>query len=116
VEQVACVGIEAAHATLAEDDLRVALQQDILGGEQPLLDGRREATLEQNRALRPANSAQQREVLHVATADLQDIGVLGDGGDQPRLHYLGDDRQASLASSLRQCPQARQAEPLEAVG
>ena len=54
--------------------------------------------------LRLADGAQQREVLHVAAADLQDIGVLGDGLDQPWLHHFGDDRQA--VSTRRPAPAA----------
>jgi hypothetical protein len=45
---------------------------------------------------------QQREVLHVAGADLQHVGVLGHHGDGGGVHDLGDDRQAGPLARLRQ--------------
>ena len=41
VKRVAGSGFVGTNATLAEDDLVVALGHDVLGGEQPLVDGSR---------------------------------------------------------------------------
>ena len=41
---------------------------------------------------------EQREVLRVARADLEDVGVLRDKLDVARVHHLRDDRQAGLVA------------------
>ncbi len=65
---------------------------------------------------RAARRAQQREVLHVARADLQDVGVAGDD----RHFFPGEDlrhhRQARLLACFRQELQAAHAQALELVG
>ena len=101
VERVAGVRLERADAALAQDDVRVARADDVLGGHQPLLDRGAVAALEHDRAGDPADVAQQRVVLHVAGADLEDVGVLGDDVDLVRLHHLGDHRQARSARAPR---------------
>ncbi len=58
---------------------------------------------------------QQGEVLHVARADLQHIGV---GCHQPDLfggHYLGDDRHARFLADFSQDLQAFLAQALEGI-
>ncbi len=56
---------------LAEYDAVVAAGHHVLGGEQELLDRRTHATLQEHRAIGLADLRQEREVLHVAGADLQ---------------------------------------------
>ena len=75
VEGVADHRLEGADAALAEDDLEVLLGHDVLGGVQPLVDRAGHAALEHDRLLGAAGLLQQREVLHVAGADLEDVGV-----------------------------------------
>ena len=115
VERVARGGLEGADAALAQDDVRIALVHDVLGRHQPLFDGRRQAALEHGRQLRAPDLLEQREVLHVARADLQDVRALGHALDLPWLHHLGDDRQACLASTLLEHLQAFNAESLERI-
>ena len=67
-----------ADAALAQDDVAVAMGEDVLGGQQPLLDGRPHAALQEHRLLRLAHLVQEGEVLHVAAADLKDVSELGD--------------------------------------
>ena len=55
---------------------------------------RGQPALDEHRDAGAADLAQQRVVLHVARADLDDVGDLGDGLDVARVHQLGDDRQA----------------------
>ena len=50
--------------------------------------------LEQDRHPGPAALLEQVEVLHVAGADLEDVGVALDQLDLARVHDLGDDRHA----------------------
>ena len=101
VQRVAGGRLEGPDAALAQDDLGVAGRGDVLGGHQPLLDRGAEAALEHHRPARAPAREQQREVLHVAGADLEDVGVLGDDVDLGRLHHLGDHRQARSARAPR---------------
>ena len=84
VEEIAGGGVEAADAALAENHVGIAFGQDVFGREQQLLDRGREAALEQDRLPQPAGPLEQRIVLHVARADLDDVGDLGDLVERPR--------------------------------
>ena len=116
VQRVPGVGLERPDAALAQDDVRVARADDVLGGHQPLLDRRAVAALEHDRPGDPPDVAQQRVVLHVPGADLEDVGVLGDDVDLVRLHHLGDDRQTGPLAGLGEVAQALDAQALERVG
>ena len=50
--------------------------------------------------MRLADFLEQVEVLHVAGADLEHVGVLLDELDLPRVHDLGDDRHAVLVADV----------------
>ena len=115
VERVAGGGLERANPAFAEDDVRVAGGQHVLGGEQPFLDRRRQATLQQDGAAALAHRLQEREVLHVARADLEDVDVLVEDLDVVRVDDLGDDRQAGGAARLGEELECGDAEPLERV-
>src|SRR6058998_896542 len=80
-----------------------------------LLNRRGHASLEEHRLPRFADAPEQREVLNVARADLEDVGVLGDQLDLVGLHDLGDDRQPGLALRFGQQLQSLVLEPLEGV-
>jgi len=96
VHRVARGGLEGADAALAEHHARVALREDVFGRQQQLLDRRRHPALEQPRLRLLATGVEQREVLHVAGADLEDICVLRDQIHVLRRHHLGDHRHACL--------------------
>ncbi|CAA9288393.1 MAG: hypothetical protein AVDCRST_MAG41-4189, partial [uncultured Corynebacteriales bacterium] len=74
-----------------------------------------QAALEQHRPAGPADRLQQREVLHVAGADLQHVGVLGDHVHVGGVDDLGDHREAGLRADLGQDPQPGHPQPLERV-
>src|SRR5690606_16759495 len=75
VEGVARHRLEGADAALAEDDLPVAGGEDVLGGHEPLLDGGGEAALEHDGLADGAELLEEGEVLHVARAYLQNVGI-----------------------------------------
>src|SRR5438132_1686887 len=77
IKHIACVGIEAANAAFTENDVGIARGYNVLGGQQPLVDGCCKPTLEHDGTSKTiaTGSQQEREVLHVATAYLQDVGV-----------------------------------------
>ena len=59
---------------------------------------------------------EQREVLHVARADLDAVGVLVDELQRLVVDRLGDDRQIELLANAREDLQALLAQALERVG
>ena len=66
--------------------------------------------------VRAAELPQQREVLHVARADLQDVGVAFDELDLADLHHFGDELQIVPIGRGAQHAQPCFPESLEAVG
>jgi hypothetical protein len=108
-------GSKPPDPPLAEDDVGVAAGQEVLGAHQPLLDGGREASFEEHRLAGLAGGAEEREVGHVAGADLEHIGVAGDEPDLVRLHHLGDDWQPGQFARFREVAEPLFAEPLEGV-
>jgi hypothetical protein len=114
-EREAVRALERADAALAEHHVGVALLEDVLRAHQQLLERRRQAALEQHRDARAPDLGEQRVVLHVARADLDDVRDLGHRLDVAHVHQLGDDRQPGLRLGLAQQPQALLAEALEGV-
>ena len=106
VEREAVGGLERADAALAEHHALVALLEDVLRRHQQLLERRRQPALEQHRDAGAADLGQQRVVLHVARADLDHVGDLGDRLEVAHVHQLGDDRQAGSLLGLGEQPQA----------
>ena len=98
--------LEGADAALAEHDVEVAALGDVLGGHQPFLDGGVHAALEHDRLADAADRLQQREVLHVAGADLKHVRVARDQVHVAGVDHLGHDRQAGLRPHLGQDLQA----------
>ena len=78
IQRVTRVLREGADAALAEDDLIVALGHDVLGSQQPFVERRRKAALQKYGQTRLTRAIQQREVLHVARADLNNVAVTFD--------------------------------------
>ena len=116
VEGVARRRLECADTALAEHDVVVAAREDVLGRQQPLLDGGREASLQHHRLARVTKLAQQRVILHVARADLEEVGVAIDELDLADVHHLGDELQIVRVGAGPEHLQAFLAETLKAVG
>src|SRR5258708_38198471 len=76
IECVAGVIGESPHSALAENYVVVALAHDVLGGHEKFFERSRDAALQQDGFAGASGALEQREVLHVAGADLDDIGVL----------------------------------------
>src|SRR5262249_1378417 len=77
---------------LAEDDGGRAVNEEVLACEQPLLDGGGHAALEEHGLAGAADGAEEPEARHVARADLDEVGDLGDGG-----HVRGRPRPGDAA-------------------
>ncbi len=115
VERVARRRLERADAPLAQDDLVVPTRQDVFGGQQQFLDRGGHSTLQQDRPADFTHGRQQREVLHVAGADLEHVRVLGDEFDLPRVHDFGDHRQPGRGAHFREEFKRLEPEPAKRV-
>ena len=106
-------------ATITKSELEtrflalLALLEDVVRRLQELLEARGQAALEQDRLAEPAGDLQERVVLHVARADLHDVGVLGDRVGVLRVEQLGDDRETRDLARDGQDLQRLDAETLE---
>src|SRR4051794_26817676 len=78
IKRVARVGFESANAALAEYQIRIFVGQNVFAGEQPFFDFHGEAALEEDRAAGFGGGDEELEILGVASADLQNVGVFGD--------------------------------------
>ena len=106
---------EGAYAAFAEHHVVVALGEDVLGGHEKFVEGGGHAALQKYRKLGAAGTLEEREILHVARADLDDVGILFDEVEGFVVDSFGDDAEAELLADVRKNFQASKAEPLERV-
>src|ERR1700730_13199720 len=106
---------ESAHAAFAEHDVVVAFAEDIFGGHQKLVERGGHAALEENWFFGAAGTLEQREILHIAGADLDYVGVFFDEVEAVVVDGFGDDAEAIVLANLREDFQALFAETLKAV-
>ena len=115
VEGIAHAGLKGADAPLAEDDVLVAFGHDVLGAHHELLQGVRQAALEQYRLFLAAHGLQQLKVLHIAGTHLDEVHVL-EQGQVLGVHDLGHDGGAGGPAGQLQQVQPLAPHPLEGVG
>ena len=115
IEGVAGEVGEGAHAALAEHDVVVALGEDVFGGHEKFVERGGHAALEKDGKFGAAGALEEREILHVARADLDDVGVFLDEVQGFVVDGFGDDAEAELLADMREDFQAREAESLERV-
>src|SRR5216684_2222804 len=72
----------------------IALAHDVLGSHKKFFERRRDAALQEDWFASASGALEQREVLHVAGADLDDISILVDQVERFVIDGLGDDEQA----------------------
>ena len=77
---------ERAHTAFAQDHIVIAFSHDVFRCEQPFLERCSHAALQQHRQPGSARALQKREVLHVASADLNDVAALLNDVD---MRFLG---------------------------
>src|SRR4051794_5343019 len=115
VEREAVARLEGPDAALAQHHLLVALLEDVLRRHQEVLERGRQAALQEHRDVRAPHLGQEREVRHVARAELDHVGDLDDCLEIAHVHQLGHDRHAGDFLGLLQEAQALDAETLERV-
>src|ERR1700722_6792793 len=106
---------ESAHAAFAEHDVVVAFAQDVFGGHQEFVEGGGHAALEENWFFGAACPLGGGEILHVAGADLNYVGLLFDEVEAFVVDGFGDDAEAVLLANLRENFEAVFAEALKTV-
>ena len=116
IESVAGVVGKGSHAALAQNHLVIALAHDVLGGHQELVEGSAHAALQQHRLPQPPGMLQQRKILHVARADLDHVGPLGDQAQGFVVDGFGDDPQAEFVPDFGHDLQRFKAQALECIG
>src|SRR5580658_31335 len=102
VKGVSHAGFERLDSALTKDDLVVSSGQQVFRRQQPFLHRGRGSSLEQDGFLDDGEPAQQGEVLHIACADLEHIGVLADQVHIFGTHDLGYDWKAGEFASFAQ--------------
>ncbi len=115
VEGVARVIGKGAHAALAEDDFVVALAHDVFGGHQEFVERGAHAAFQQHGHAQAAGVLEQRKVLHVAGADLDDVGPLGNELERFVVDGFGDDAQSEAVANFGHDLEGFDAEALECV-
>src|ERR1700737_948511 len=107
---------ESAHAAFAEHDVVVAFAEDIFGDHQKLVERGGHAALEENWFFGAAGTREQREILHIAGADLDYVGVFFDEVEAFVVDGFGDNAEAEVLADLRENFEAVFAEALKTVG
>ena len=116
IEGIAGMVGEGADAALAQQHVVVAFAHHVLGRHQEFFQGRRHAALHHHRNLGPSGTLQQRIVLHVAGANLDDVGVFFHQIHGLVVDGLGDDLQTKAVAHLRHDAQAFFSQTLKGIG
>src|SRR6266516_6523465 len=96
IHRVARDLLKGTNAALTENHVAIALRKDVFCGQQPFFDGGRHTAFEHYRFACATYFIEEHVVLHIASADLQDIGVFTDHGNIGGGHDLGNHGQAEL--------------------
>ncbi len=115
IERVAAVIGERSDAPFAENHLIVAAGQYVFRGHEPFFQRGAHATFEQHRLARLRYPLEEREVLHIAGANLNDVDCLLNRRGMIGVHQLGNDADARALTSLLEDFQALQSHALERV-
>jgi len=106
VERIAGMVGEGAHAALAENHVVVAFGEDVFGGHEEFVERGGHAALQEDGFFGVAGALEEREILHVARADLDDVGVLLDEVEAFVIDGFGDDAEAEVFSGFGEDLQA----------
>ena len=115
VEGVARGCFKGANAALAENDVGVAVIENNLRRAQQIGHRGHHAALQQDGTARTRRGFKQRVVLHVARADLQDVGILGNQRNVVFGHDFGDDGQAGFCARAGEHLEAFEAMTLKCI-
>src|SRR4029453_17242708 len=100
IERVTRMLRESPNAALAQDYVVIALCHDVFRREQPFFECCRHSSLQQDRESRSARSPEQRKILHVTSADLNDVAIPFDQIDMSFFERFSDDLQLKRVADL----------------
>ena len=106
---------EGADAALAENDVVVAFAHDVFGGHQEFVESGGHAAFEEHGFFGAAGTFEQRKILHVACADLDDVGVFIDEVERFVVDGFGDDAKTVGVADFSEDFEASFAQTLKAV-
>ena len=115
IERVAGMVCKSPDPALAQDNAVVPLSHDVFRGHEKLVESGGEPALEEHGFLRAAGGFEQRKILHVPGADLDDVRIALDQIEAFTVDSLGYDLEADFRANLGQDSQAFFAQALKAV-
>ena len=100
IESVARKIRKGANAAFAEHHVVIAFGQNVFGGHQEFVEGGGHAALQQNGLFRTARPLEEREILHIAGANLDHVGVFFHQVERFVVDGLGDDAESEGFADL----------------
>src|SRR5438046_716418 len=106
---------ERSYAALAQHHVVISLGENVFGGHEKFIQSGGHAALEEHGLFGAAGAFEQRKILHVARADLDDVGVLFDEVERFVVNRFSNDAESISSAHFRKDLEAFFAETLEAV-
>src|SRR5713101_2347363 len=116
VERVAGKIGERSNAAFAEHHVVIAFGEDIFGGHQEFVERSRHAAFQEDVLFGVAGALQERKILHIARADLDDVRVLLDEIERFIVDGFRDDTETVAGADFRKNLQSFFTETLKTVG
>ena len=101
IEGVPRMQRKGPHPAFTQDHLIISLRHDVFRREKPFIERRGHAALQQHRQLRTARAPQERKILHVTRADLNDVAIFFDEVDAGHIERFRHDLQPKFLANLR---------------
>src|SRR5581483_10923915 len=93
---------KSSDTALTQNNIWISVCDYVLGRHQQFLDRTAQAALQHHRPIRFTERLQQREVLHVPRADLQNVRIFGNHFNIAVAHYFSDDADAGFLLRFRE--------------
>src|SRR5215471_10196058 len=116
IQSVSKICFKGPDPALANNDLVITARHYVFGSKQRLLDRRCGPALQQDWLVDPPQLAQQVEVLHISSADLQDIDIPDEEWNLGGLHDFGYDEHVKTVRRLPQVLESLFAQTLKGIG
>src|SRR5215217_5667735 len=115
IERVARGSLKRADAALTEDHIGVTLAQDVFGAHYQIINRGAESPLEHHGKSAASDFLQQREIVHVASANLKTIRVLFDHRQIAGVHHFRNHREAGFRAGFSEKSQSIFTQSLKTV-